>query len=99
MALTPKSCRFAPSLLSHARTIHSSPVAYMRRVKLDPETIPVRLDRDGIGMDHNEATSASHLALRQQRQLLYYMRLIEHEMPQLVGMSRICMTYVLRATR
>ncbi|PSR75874.1 hypothetical protein PHLCEN_2v8788 [Hermanssonia centrifuga] len=50
--------------------------------------MPVRIDTDDKGMDHNEATSASHLALRQQRQLLYYMRLIEHEMPQLAAFRK-----------
>lgn len=33
----------------------------------------------------DDATSAGHLLLQQQRQLLYYLRLIEHEMPKLVG--------------
>lgn len=32
-----------------------------------------------------DASSLGHLVLQQQRQLLYYMRLIEHEMPQLAG--------------
>lgn len=33
----------------------------------------------------DDASSFGHLVLQQQRQLLYYMRLIEHEMPQLAG--------------
>lgn len=33
----------------------------------------------------DDTTSAGHLMLQQQRQVLYYLRLIEHEMPKLVG--------------
>lgn len=33
----------------------------------------------------DDTTSGGHIALRQQRQLLYYLRLIEHEMPRLVA--------------
>ena len=35
----------------------------------------------------DDTTVAGHIMLRQQRQLLYHMRLIEHEMPKLVGES------------
>lgn len=38
----------------------------------------------------DDTTVAGHLMLRQQRQLLYHMRLIEHEMPKLVGESAEC---------
>lgn len=33
----------------------------------------------------DDTASSGHLMLRQQRQVLYYLRLIEHEMPKLVG--------------
>lgn len=33
----------------------------------------------------DDTTVAGHIMLRQHRQLLYHMRLIEHEMPKLVG--------------
>ena len=33
----------------------------------------------------NDTTGVGHMILDQQRQLLHYMRLIENEMPQLVG--------------
>jgi hypothetical protein len=33
----------------------------------------------------HESTSAGHLMMRQHRQLLQYLRLIEHEVPSLVG--------------
>ena len=38
----------------------------------------------------DDTTVAGHIMLRQQRQLLYHMRLIEHEMPKLVGGSTEC---------
>lgn len=33
-----------------------------------------------------DTTSAGHLAMRRDRQILYYLRLIENELPDLVGM-------------
>ena len=33
----------------------------------------------------DDTTVAGHIRLRQHRQQLYHMRLIEHEMPKLVG--------------
>jgi small subunit ribosomal protein S35 len=35
--------------------------------------------------EDDDTTVAGHIVLRQRRQLLYHMRLIEHEMPKLVG--------------
>ncbi|KAF5384956.1 hypothetical protein D9615_001447 [Tricholomella constricta] len=35
--------------------------------------------------DDDDTTSAGHMMLRQQRQVMYYLRLIEHEMPKLVA--------------
>jgi hypothetical protein len=40
---------------------------------------------DDIVENDNDASSAGHLYLMQQRQNLRYLRLIEHEMPKLVG--------------
>jgi hypothetical protein len=40
---------------------------------------------DDIVENENDASSAGHLYLMQQRQNLRYLRLIEHEMPKLVG--------------
>ena len=36
-----------------------------------------------------DTTSMGHVALDQQRRILHYMRLIENEMPQLVGASAV----------
>ncbi len=40
---------------------------------------------DDLVENENDASSAGHLHLIQQRQNLIYLRLIEHEMPKLVG--------------
>jgi small subunit ribosomal protein S35 len=40
---------------------------------------------DDIVENENDSSSAGHLYLAQQRQNLHYLRLIEHEMPKLVG--------------
>ncbi|SRR6266702_1324211 len=40
---------------------------------------------DDLVENENDASSAGHLYLLQQRQNLHYLRLIEHEMPKLVG--------------
>ena len=40
---------------------------------------------DDLVEDENDSSSAGHLHLIQQRQNLFYLRLIEHEMPKLVG--------------
>ena len=42
---------------------------------------------DDIVDNENDISSAGHLYLLQQRQNLQYLRLIEHEMPKLVGES------------
>lgn len=41
----------------------------------------------------DDTTVAGHLMLRQHRQLLHHMRLIEHEMPNLVGELLICLRW------
>lgn len=43
-----------------------------------------------IDFKEDDTTSIGHNMLRQQRQNLFYLRLIEHEMPKLVGMSLVC---------
>ena len=42
---------------------------------------------DDIVENDDDSSSAGHLYLAQQRQNLHYLRLIEHEMPKLVGES------------
>jgi hypothetical protein len=47
--------------------------------------IRARWSVDDIVENENESSSVGHLYLNQQRQHLHYLRLIEHEMPKLVG--------------
>lgn len=47
------------------------------------------------GDRQTDSSSFGHLILQQQRQLLYYMRLIEYEMPQLVGEHPESMVFAL----
>jgi len=44
---------------------------------------------DDIVENENDASSAGHLYLLQQRQNLHYLRLIEHEMPKLVAFRKL----------
>ncbi|KAG5342172.1 hypothetical protein E4T56_gene14103 [Termitomyces sp. T112] len=73
------------STSSHRLFSASSPVL-ARRVK--PEE---RLNADQAfdlledDFDEDDTSTAGHLMLREQRRVLYYLRLIEHEMPKLVA--------------
>lgn len=40
--------------------------------------------------DVHDSPSVGHIILQQQRMLLHYMRLIEHEIPKLVGSFTLC---------
>jgi hypothetical protein len=58
-----------------------------RKIKSVFDSPPVvfeDLTTDDEDPEH-DISAAGHLWLRQQRRMLYYMRLIEHEVPQLVG--------------
>lgn len=70
------------------RQFSSTPVAFARRKKIEHDPITPD-DADEILDDtyeNDDTTSGGHMVLREQRQNLYYMRVIEHEMPKLVGM-------------
>ena len=61
-----------------------------RRRTQDPATNGGLTSEDveeGMDLDfaHDDTSSLGHLILRERRQALYYLRLIEHEMPKLVG--------------
>lgn len=60
---------------------------YGRRTKPviedDMEELWDNLEEPDSGIE--DSPSSGHLILQEQRQLLHYMRLIEHEMPKLVG--------------
>lgn len=75
-----------------SRQLHASAPAAGRRKRREVplqsvfDRPPVSLETD-FAVEEEEAhdvTSAGHLWLRQQRRMLYYMRLIELEVPQLV---------------
>ncbi|KAK2461992.1 hypothetical protein APHAL10511_006455 [Amanita phalloides] len=71
------------------RQFSFSAPALARRSKLDElfnhDAAFELLDDD---FDGDDAPSAGHLMLREQRQMLYYLRLIEHEMPNLVAFRK-----------
>lgn len=77
------------SLLAAAlftRNFSSSSPALARRVKAEEKlTADQAFDLLEDEYDDDDSASAGHLMLREHRQVLYYLRLIEHEMPRLVG--------------
>lgn len=64
------------------RQFHAAPVV-QERPRQDEYPVD-ELDLDDSDQVE-EMTSVEHLWVGQHRRLLYYMRLIEHELPQLVG--------------
>jgi small subunit ribosomal protein S35 len=70
-----------------ARKFHTSSVCLARgenRQSARANDVPFDLT-DLEPAEDDDTTVGGHLMLRQQRQLLYHLRLIEHEMPKLVG--------------
>ncbi|KAF8898836.1 mitochondrial ribosomal subunit protein-domain-containing protein [Infundibulicybe gibba] len=68
------------------RTFTSTSSVLARRAKVEEKlTADQALDLLDDEFDDDDTASAGHLMLRQQRQVLYYLRLIEHEMPKLVA--------------
>lgn len=55
--------------------------------ELDDESLPGPGEEPLI---EDEMTTLSHMVLNEERQLLKYLRLIEHETPQLVGKNTFC---------
>ena len=56
--------------------------------KVEKETITAEDADQALQLDYDDddTTSAGHLMLREHRQTLHYLRLIEHDIPRLVGM-------------
>jgi hypothetical protein len=86
-------CRTALSSLYMKRHFHSS---LSPRQVFDNQELEEIDDMDTFDMNDvvtafseteptSESTSAGHLKMRQDRHLLHYLRLIEHEVPELVG--------------
>ena len=99
MALS-RSCRaaLAPVLRSHrfhtcsvlaARKGSQTPAAAPSKAKRTvPSLEPFEIDDDALvdqRPPEDDAPEPMHRYLQQQRDMLYYLRLIEHEMPKLVG--------------
>ncbi|KAG6885853.1 hypothetical protein C0993_008816 [Termitomyces sp. T159_Od127] len=74
-----------PSTSSHRLFSASSP-ALARRAKPEEKlTAEQAFDLLEDDYDDDDSSSAGHLMLREQRRVLYYLRLIEHELPKLVA--------------
>ena len=71
-----------------ARQEAAASVAPSRAKRIVPNLEPLPIDDDAM-MDQvpveDDAPEPMHKYLQQQRDMLYYLRLIEHEMPKLVG--------------
>ena len=75
---------------SSPRLFSSSAPVSIRRSNLDEVlTADTAFEALDDYYDDNDTASAGHLMLQQQRQVLYYLRLIEHEMPKLVGEQKV----------
>lgn len=90
MASAVLRCRLSLATATSAarRSFHSSGVAMARRDNKETaraREVPFNLMDLEPPEAEDDTTVAGHIMLRQQRQLLYHMRLIEHEMPKLVG--------------
>jgi len=71
---------------SSQRNFTSSSPVLARRAKAEEKlTADQAFDLLEDEYDDDDTASAGHLMLREQRQVLYYLRLIEHEMPKLVA--------------
>lgn len=56
-----------------------------KRMPLPRDLVEFDIEEDFPEFSGNDIPSGAHIALQQQRQLAYYMRLIENEMPKFVG--------------
>lgn len=81
------SCRLAVRQRFSFRQMHSTPAVLMRRNKRSSEEDTPVEDADLDPPEFSDNSSVVHMRFRQHRKILYYMRLIEHELPQLVGAS------------
>ena len=99
MALS-RSCRAALAPALRAKHFHTGSVLAARRGAGAPAAVPAKtrravpsleplqIDEDALAdqvKDGDDAPEPTHKYLQQQRETLYYLRLIEHEMPKLVG--------------
>ena len=81
--------RAFPSLQA-ARQFHYTPRVLARKevakkMPLPRDLVEFDIEEDFPEFAGDDIPSGAHIALHQQRQLAYYMRLIENEMPKFVG--------------
>lgn len=86
----PLQCSRPASSLQAARQFHCTPRVLARRdvakrMPLPRDLVEFDIEQDFPEFSGNDIPSGAHIALHQQRQLAYYMRLIENEMPKFVG--------------
>ncbi len=82
-------CRPILSHVPKCRYMHLSAVRAMPRMTKTAaprgdELVDALLDLKAPQVG-DDTSAAGHMVLQQQRRMLYYLRLIEHEMPRLVG--------------
>ncbi|KAF9787238.1 mitochondrial ribosomal subunit protein-domain-containing protein [Thelephora terrestris] len=90
MASAALRCR-SPLVTTTRRSFHSSSVFMARRDSKETaraRQVPFNLMDLEPPQTEDDTTVAGHLMLRQHRQLLYHMRLIEHEIPKLVAFRK-----------
>jgi small subunit ribosomal protein S35 len=83
---------------TYLKSFHSSTISQLPRWQsktpkakvANPLTLEDALEGTKLEYEGDDTTSAGHIVLREQRKLLYYLRLIEHEMPKLVGECPAC---------
>ena len=82
----PRTCRATISRSVSTRQLHATAITAMPRVSQSTiARLPVAAE--DLAETVEEIPVVEQLWIEQQRRLLYYMRLIEHELPQLVGES------------
>ena len=81
-----RTCRAVVSRGVPTRQLHVTTIASMPRVS-SPARAQLPVELEDLSETLEEMPVVEQLWVEQQRKLLYYMRLIEHELPQLVGKS------------
>lgn len=81
----PRPALVARQFHSTSRVLARRDVA--KRMPLPRDLVDFDIEQDFPEFSGNDIPSGAHIALHQQRQLAYYMRLIENEMPKFVGKS------------
>lgn len=76
------------SILAARQSAGSAVAAAPKARRAVPNLEPLEYEEDALAdqvREGDDAPEPTHRYLQQQREMLYYLRLIEHEMPKLVG--------------